>query len=757
MGLSEIKVVADFCFGRDPLILRNLAKVNFVHAPNGSGKTTISNALSDQPLDLDSRLIWPVAATATTIRVFNESYRLKVLNEHVDGIFTIGPESENVNKRIDLLTDEHSDRHTKRDEWRNEIGGLYDDIERERLGASFETFANHKDVPQAVRNTVFQGFRGSKDVFFKEANSRYRSDLLVAEGVTWDTLEARNASLTGEQHPRSPLIPISVHQLVSAEQITQLQAHVVMMGDGELAALIQHLANGDWVSQGRQHLEITEGKCPFCQQQLPEDFQSRLSAYFASGYDEALELAVSIAAEVESLSKTLNTELTRLESVIDADAAIDGQNFSDRIDAIRTAADLVLSKVKDKRRHPTTRIDVDDITPLIASLNELLTSTNADITRHNNLIGDSSAERQKLVADGWALFLTDAKTANRLKRYQGISTKKQKKIEDLNSEIAESLQADKESKQEIETLRSSISNTSTVAERINALLKALGFNRFHLAIADAVAGGYRIVRDDGSLAFDSLSEGEKSFICFAYFMEAVTGSAAPGGTVEPVIAVIDDPISSLDSDTLFIVASYIRDVAKQVIDSQTNIAQLIVLTHNTQFHHEAAYTTDSAKIENRHYYRLQKGLDTLTALADDGAHTKIRGNYDLLWQSVVDIASGDEDSAMAQVGVFNIGRRIIEGYFKTVGSTQAHERQQPLSVADERLMSMFTTWANSGSHTIIDDFAQSHHIGSAKQFLQLLQLFFDNQGHIAHFNMMVKACGGESLMKTGSVFEQTPR
>lgn len=212
---------------------------------------------------------------------------------------------------------------------------------------------------------------------------------------------------------------------------------------------------------------------------------------------------------------------------------------------------------------------------------------------------------------------------------------------------------------------------------------------------------------------------------------------------------------NLDSGTLFIVAAYIRDIAKKVIDGQTNIDQLIVLTHNTQFHHEAAYTTETAKVADRHHYRLRKGLDKLTKVQDDGARSKIRGSYELLWQSVVDIAGGDEDSPIAQVGVFNIVRRIIEGYFKTVGSTHPHERQQPLSVADELLMSMFLTWANSGSHTIIDDFAQSHYIGGAKEFLQLLQMFFERQGHGVHFDMMIRACGGNSLLEPGSVLAIT--
>jgi wobble nucleotide-excising tRNase len=748
------------------MVLANLAKVNFIHAPNGSGKTTISNALSRQPLDPDSRSRWQIATTATSIRVFNEAYRSTVLNEYVDGIFTIGSESGEANSKIALLDQERAVRRSDRDRWTKEIGsddgrpaasGLLREIETERLAASRAVFERHKDVPDAVRETVFKGFRGSREKFFKEAQSRYKPELVVENHLTWETLEARNASLTGELHRRSPLHGTSVDFLLSEEQIAQLRVDDITTGTGDLADLIQHLANRDWVSQGRQHLDNTNNKCPFCQEELPEGFGTRLTAYFAAGYDEALSRAMNITTQVESRSKTLHAELTSLKTSIEADATIDAQRLIDAIDAIQTAAELVLSKVSDKRRHPTKRVDVHDVAPLISHLNELIEDANADITRHNDLIDHSSAELQRLVHDGWALFLTAAGTSSHLKRYNGISVKKRTKIEELRSNIAVSLQADKDSEEEIETLRNSISNTATVAERINKLLEALGFHRFHLAITDAVAGGYRIIRDDGSPAFDSLSEGEKSFLCFAYFVESLTGSTVSGGNVEPVIAVIDDPISSLDSDTLFIVAAYIRDIAKQVVDGQTNIEQLIVLTHNTQFHHEAAYATDTAKVGDRRHYRLRKGLDKITSVQDDGQRSKIRGSYELLWQSVVDIADGDEDSPIAQVGVFNIVRRIIEGYFKTVGSTQSHERQQPLSVTDERLMSLFMTWANSGSHTIIDDFAQSHYIGDAKDFLQLLQLFFEQQGHSAHFDMMVRACGGESLLKTGSVFDRARR
>lgn len=47
VAVKTITVSANYCFGENPLRLSNLAKVNFIFAPNGSGKTTISNALAN--------------------------------------------------------------------------------------------------------------------------------------------------------------------------------------------------------------------------------------------------------------------------------------------------------------------------------------------------------------------------------------------------------------------------------------------------------------------------------------------------------------------------------------------------------------------------------------------------------------------------------------------------------------------------------------------------------------------------------------
>ena len=70
--IKTVSVTADYCFGPEPLRLTKLEKVNFLFAPNGTGKSTISRALALQPEALDDRLSWNTAPT-----------RLKIGRAHV--------------------------------------------------------------------------------------------------------------------------------------------------------------------------------------------------------------------------------------------------------------------------------------------------------------------------------------------------------------------------------------------------------------------------------------------------------------------------------------------------------------------------------------------------------------------------------------------------------------------------------------------------------------------------------------------------
>ncbi len=761
MEIQTITVAAEYCFGSNPLRLENLGRVNFVFAPNGSGKTTITNALSEQPADPAQRTSWRVAPTDLRIRVFNEAYRSNVLAEHVGGIFTMGQESKEVNDQIAELENAVRGRVAKREEWRLAIGsddeadgqsGLLGEIAQERNRVRDAVFDAHKGAPETALEAIFKGFRGDKEKFLAETLKRYKPDQIGSSSSSWEQLEVRAQSLAGNKEPRSKLPEISVESLIGAEEVEEVARAAGAGGQGEFAELIRHLGNEDWVSHGRRYVPEAEGKCPFCQAGAPPDLENRLAEYFAGGYDTALERATEIYNKVDAGARQLESEISMLEAALESDPEVDSDPFLAAISGARNAAELLLSQLRQKCEHPTQSFQGADVEEPVRELIACIRAENGRISEHNRVVADRKSERDKLVADGWDFFVSGPNVHDTVKRFIAIERQKNSQIEDLVARRRDSQEQDRLAQEEISNLRSSISNTTEVADKINKLLAAMGFHRFSLAIADSITGGYQIVREDGTVAVDTLSEGERSFICFAYFWESLSGSAVSGGQREDVVAVIDDPISSLDSDSLFIVAAYIRDAAMDVTCGLSNIRQLIVLTHNTQFHHEAAFTSRPPKIRDRHYFRLLKGLDGYTGVEDDGNSSKIRGTYPLLWETVCESARSRDDSASVHVGVVNVVRRIVEGYFKTIGHVQDYQRPPGLSPANQRMISMFHIWASSGSHTIADDIDQTIDTGGTKQFLMMFQRYFELAGHSSHFEMMVRGCGGDDLLAPGGIF-----
>lgn len=763
MIINRILVRANYCFGANPLELNNLGKVNFIFASNGSGKTTISKALSRQPTDPVDRESWSVAPTDLPVRVFNEEYRAQVLTEHVAGIFSIGENSKAIEDEISELEKKKAGLNGEINESKYEIEGtdgrgnkvgLRSDIKQIKIDVSEEIFEVYKSLPEAASRLVFSGYRNSKLKLLEEALQRYSDSNYSTNVKSWAALNQRAITVQGGGSSR-PLLPRLINvELVMNDDRDATARSLASQSNGKLSSLIDRLSNQDWVNKGRQYLARSEEKCPFCQQELDPGFETMLAEYFSNEFDVAFKKLKRILRDAESKANRLENELTSLVVAVEADSEIDGAAFFRAVSSVQKSVELLLAGLREKCERPTIAVQLPDIAGAINELNELIAKENERINDYNQIIKNTTEEKNKLISDGWGLFLSEPNVRSNLRRYAGITGSKNQKISQLESFISSKQAEVKSVDKKISDLRLSYSNTSEVANRINQLLSAVGFSRFHLGVVDQTKGTYRIIREDGTPAFNSLSEGERSFICFAYFWESLFGSNASGGVPEDVVAVIDDPISSLDSDVLFIVAQFIRDAAIDVISDRSNLRQLIVLTHNTQFHREAAYSSDRSSAHRR-YFRLVKNLDGFTTVKDDDRKSKIRGTYALLWDAVVEAARDESDSALLHVGVCNVVRRIIEWYFKTVGSLEDYRRPSDLEVAEERMVATFHVWANAGSHTIADDVDQTIGVSETKRFLTLFQMYFDMQGHGAHFDMMIEASGGADLLSEGNLFART--
>lgn len=69
----------------------------------------------------------------------------------------------------------------------------------------------------------------------------------------------------------------------------------------------------------------------------------------------------------------------------------------------------------------------------------------------------------------------------------------------------------------------------------------------------------------------------------------IKGSNSESGMTSDRVVVFDDPVSSLDSEILFIVSSLIKGIFEEIRNGTGHIKQVFMLTHNVYFHKEVTF------------------------------------------------------------------------------------------------------------------------------------------------------------------------
>ena len=117
----------------------------------------------------------------------------------------------------------------------------------------------------------------------------------------------------------------------------------------------------------------------------------------------------------------------------------------------------------------------------------------------------------------------------------------------------------------------------------------LCFTNFQIVPSPAKENSYQIQRMDGTLATNTLSEGEETFISFLYFLQFAKGSTDASKVSSKKILVLDDPICSLDSTVLYIVSSMVKSLIREIREGTSDVEQIFIFTHNVFFHKEASF------------------------------------------------------------------------------------------------------------------------------------------------------------------------
>ncbi|WP_337522561.1 AAA family ATPase [Dialister invisus] len=216
-------------------------------------------------------------------------------------------------------------------------------------------------------------------------------------------------------------------------------------------------------------------------------------------------------------------------------------------------------------------------------------------------------------------------------------------------------------KEEYITLENKLSSETLGAEEFNKKLeKFLGYGEIKIQF-DENEKGYKIYRN-GREEAKNLSEGEKTAIAFIYFITKIKEN---GRKIEDIILVIDDPISSFDSNKLFSSYAYMKSECDKA-------KQLFVLTHNYNFfslvfgwfNKKHIKDTNKKQIPNYSIYRIENKFENgvrYAFLNDGGEGLKQATEYDYIFNMVYSL----KDKLLSkQEMIFcgNVARKLVESF-----------------------------------------------------------------------------------------------
>jgi wobble nucleotide-excising tRNase len=468
---------------------------------------------------------------------------------------------------------------------------------------------------------------------------------------------------------------------------------VIGRSDVDIAGIIQRLGNSDWIRTGLTYFGLNQQRCPFCQQPMSADLAQSLRDYF----DEAFERDNEAIAD---LARTYRKAATQLEQAVDAMLArpcqfLDVEVLKREKEILYAQLALNLEHIATKQKEPSRCVALEPLGDVLARIRDLIDAANARIDEHNRIVENLDQERRELTAQVWKYFL-EAELKEDLASYATTRKELLKAIEALSDKIDSARQEESAKTAAIRELEKQTTSIQPTIDAINSLLTSFGFLGFSLAKGHDERS-YRLVRFDGSDAKETLSEGERTFVSFLYFYHLLKGSTSESGTTTNRIVVFDDPVSSLDSDVVFIVSSLIRALFDEVRAEKGYIKQIFVLTHNIHFHKEVTFNPKRVadqKLKDETFWTIRK--TGLHSVLEGHEKNPVKTSYELLWTEV-------RKPVPASHTIQNTLRRILESYFKIFGGVDPKEICDKFEGNDKLICNSLFSWVNCGSHGIDDD------------------------------------------------------
>lgn len=728
--------------------------VNFFFGNNGAGKSTIAKAikggvgLSYAP-GRTAADYWPMVYNQEFIDENFRSYR------NMRGVFTLNAKNAEVQAQIEEVTAERTRIKQLSGAAATRQRILLDNRANHHREFLQDCWKRGKEFRDEFPGTMDK--KGKSDPFVREILKHAPADMSIEElRRIYDSA----FSETAKHYQRFTTIPDpTVMDTVEGSEI--LSKPIVNSADTELAGFLRDIGATEWMRQGHDmYAHEADGRCPYCGEKLPQDFESTFIASFDNRYQDNLRLLGDFLARYKKAANDLFVPLQSVPSELYPQ--IDIKPYNDKLAVLKAAIQANIESIKSKTENPASVVTLAEVRPILDELADIISGMNAMIDANNAIVAAGPAKRTECtdaVFGVLAFMLKDAIAA-----YRRIDADIQDQLDALEKEIQGYTDTLADIERQLKTLRGNTVETDTAKDSINQMLRDSGMRGFSLQPKRGVDNVYEVRRPDGIIA-DNLSEGEKNFIAFLYFYHLVHGSNSADGDTRDKIVVIDDPVSSMDSGSLFIVSTLVRqmiEICRNNADNRNPVAkgnfikQIFILTHNAYFHREVSYSYIT-KYDYASFYLIRKvGTKSTIKLFDDVDPNEptqrvninpVKNSYAALWDEYREVKSA--------VPLMNVIRRILEYYFLQLCGYEGSVLRQVILVQgkedgrykdadgndDEekfQLASAMLAYINASSIGMSDGMDYVEDCLNAEECRRIFEMIFELMNQKQHYDMMLR-------------------
>lgn len=692
--------------------LPELARFNLFYGWNGTGKTTLSNLLSDidrkvpigigkvvfriDDMNVQGDKLGQDGQSLPRIRVFNQRYVESSIFSRFDNLEHIvffGEKTVEHEQQRKAAVDEQA---KLREEWK--------ELSPRKTKAERELDAYKQEQAQVIK-TLLRTAGQDKYTNYNKSHFETRCDSFNPE-VDIALNDHEKAALVATI--RTDIRPtLQIQKSTNPVSSSLLETIRLILAASPTNVAIESLKNDSqlagWVGQGLQlHQHRDVKTCLFCENPLDEDRIKRLEQHFDDSFRVLSQQLTDSLQSIQRLRNSANDFKPYQATSVYPQLAEQLNALNIALETRQTeflkSIQVVEDSLKAKRSNIFMAAEAPpELSNLLSEGEALCDSANQIQTllaEHNRITNNFNAQigqaKAKLESDFIASSIVTNKEKNELARSTAESLDKCRTRELELTEIIKKL--DKE-----------LTETAAPAESLNQDL-ALYLGHSELTLIHH-GKGYSITR--GSEEARDLSEGEKTAFALLYFLKSLEDHR---DKLEETIVVIDDPVSSLDASALFTAFGFIKERTEKA-------KQIIVLTHDFSFfslvkgwfHH-----VPDSKTQSR-YYSLTSLMSPdgkcATVTAMDRLLKDFASEYQYLFHLVKNGATAEGKELSELYGLPNVGRRLLEHFiaFKFPGGHGKEElivRMKKLEL-DAKTLALLNRFLNIHSHG--DGIASAEH------------------------------------------------